>query len=392
MNSYEIILYSPNRNAQRLSAGDIHTLDYVLNENAGGAATLVIPSAILPRTFFAEGVQMEVWRTSANGIPVMDGGSQWFMEKFTEVYDAEGLYIVEFADGMSLLARRNVMYKAGSKRTNKTGPADDVMKSIVYENLLPVDGIFGSFTFNDRIVKIGGFMPDVFQVQANISALPRMTKGFSWANVLTTLQSLANASFSAGVYASFRMIQIDGATGKLEFRTYAGGYGADRRASLDGLGQRNGILLTPENGSVASANVIHDWSTSATAVVAGGQGDEELRAVGWREVTPTSPWGFRDYFAEKTDTADLRELNTYAAGQLQIRLPKRRITANIQTTDAIQYGRDFGISFEVTAQIGTYIVDARVNQVAVNLAQETGETITASIVSEESILPEGALF
>lgn len=384
MNNYEVHVYNPQRTNLLAILTNFASLDYVLNENAPGAMTLVIPPEV-PRSYFTADTQLEIWRTAGNGAPYLEGECQWFVERVTNQYTAEELITIQAVDGMSLLGRREVLFYAGYPgQSDMSGPADDLMKEVMRQNFPSTTPVIGRITegyFNTEI-----YLGSLFSIQGNSSNLPSIKKAFSWQNVLTVLQSMADVSFAAGTYGGFRMVQVNPDTGEIQFRTFAGASGPDRRAVLNGEGQLTGVILTPENGSVVDASIVEDWSNTATNVIAGGQGEYEARQIGKAIMRAPSAWGYREKFVEQTNTGNVAILNDYAAGKLQEFQPKRQIIGTINETSNIRYGVDFGLGFWVTADVGGFVLDCRVKQVHITVTQEAGEVITSSIFNESAIV------
>ena len=381
-NSYEVLIYNPARTQVIARLQDFAVCDYVLNDNAAGAMTLVIPPIISPSLLTAD-TQIEIWRIGDGQAPVLEGNAQWFVERVTTQYAAERLITIAAVDAMGLLARRNVMYYAGSNQTNMTGPADDLMKAIMRQNFPDAPPLTGRVTGGFGGTEI--FTGDLLSIAGDVSLLPSVQKAFSWADVLGVLQDLAEMSFGEGTYGAFRMVQVDPDTGALQFRTYSGSYGPDRRAAISGQAVPSGVTLTPENGSIVNGLIVEDWSDTATNVVAGGEGEGSGRALGSAVKRAPSAWGYRERFVENTNTNSIATLNNYAAGKLQELQPMRTITGTINETADVRYGREFGLGYLVTANIGGFTVDARVRQVHVTMTQDEGETITAEIINESTI-------
>lgn len=389
MNNYEVWVYNPARTELLTIITEYTTLDYVMNDNDVGAMTLVMPP-IVPREYFTADTQLEIWRTNGTDAPVLEGGTQWFVEKISDQYAAERLYIIEAVDAMGLLNRRAVMAWSGSFQASKELPADDMMKQIIRENIPPAvidpDGIIQGLTRIQAGIYSDDFFNPLVSIAGNQSLLPTIKASFAWDKLLSALQAIASTSLAAGIFGGFRFVQVNPISGALEFRTYAVSTGPDRRATLDGLGVAAGILLTPENGSLVDAVTIEDYTETATAIVVGGEGEGVNRALGGARIPMVNPWGYREVFVEKTDTQNLTLLNNYAAGQLQLRQRgKRQLTGTINETSDVQYGRDFGLGYYVTAEAGSFVADCRVTQVAVSVSQDSGEVIAASVVSDTTI-------
>lgn len=375
---YEIVIYDPSRRQLLARLRDFASLDYVLNENAPGAMTLVIPP-IVPLNFFVQDTQIEIWRYPDGHTPVLEGGSQWFVQRVQHNYGVEQTYQIEAVDAMTLLERRYVMYYAGSNQTRATDNVDDIMKKVIRENFAPA-----GVTILGRVVAPAGWSAaGLLAVEGDRQELPSITKSFSWRRISDLFIDLAVESMAAGTYTAYRFIQTNSISGLLSFRTFAGSYGVDRRAVL-GVGGAviRGKILAPEFNTLIEAQITYDYSESLTAVIAGGAGEQSLRTIGGAVVPVLTPWGYKERFVDKTDTNSIAELNAYAAGQLALARVKERFTGRVNETPDNRYGIDYGLGWLLTARVGNLTMDCRVMQVHVNVTQATGEVIEARIASE----------
>lgn len=375
---YEITIYDPSRRQLLARLRDFTSLDYVLNENAAGGMTLTLPP-VVPFDFFVADTQLEIWRYPDGQHPVLEGGTQWFVQKATLNYGVEQGYQIDAVDAMALLERRFVMYYAGSNQSTATDNIDDIMKRVVRENFQPA-----GFPITGRVIApVGWSASGLVAVEADKGELPSITKGFAWRRISDLLTDLAAESLAAGTYVAYRFRQIDATSGVFSFRTYPGSFGADRRAVL-GVGGSvvRGKILTPESNTLIEAKIERDYSGMLTAVVAGGQGEGAGRILGGAVVDVLTPWGYREQFIDKTDTGVIAELNNYAAGQLALARPKLRFSGRVNETPNNRYGVDYGLGWLLTARVANVVSDCRVTQVHVNIAQSTGEVIEARIASE----------
>jgi hypothetical protein len=87
---------------------------------------------------------------------------------------------------------------------------------------------------------------------------------------------MAELSYNAGSYIAFDM--INDSPGHLQFTTFPGKRGSDRRWKVGGL--LPPVILDPLAGNLSGASLTYDWSDFASYVYAAGQGQETARLVG----------------------------------------------------------------------------------------------------------------
>lgn len=385
--TYEFIIWDAQHRTIVQRVPRISTADWVLNENAPGAATFVLPP-YLPPSAYDEGMQIEVWR-SIDGAPAyLEGASPWLVQAINWQHAGEQLITLECVDLMDLASRREVMYKQTSfNYVNVEGPADDVMKSVIDRNMAP-QGVY--YTTRIAVLEDWYMLNEYLTNEANTSQLPYIGPfAIAYQNIQEVLTTVQQAAWAKGVWGGWRFVQDNPNTGYARFITYKDAYGADRRAiySADTAYVVSGRVLAPEFGNLANVVLRKDWSSAYTFVVTGGPGEGNARSIGVAGFMPPSPFGYREKFVPYTEEWNPVRLIDLARIEIKKARPRISFNANVIQTNDCKYGRDFGLGYLVTAQAGAVIKDCRVGQVHVTLSQEGGENVDA-VISSDTVIEE----
>jgi hypothetical protein len=337
-------------------------LEYVINRNAPGAASLTVPARGLPVSAFRDDTRLCIYRRSDKATTAtLEGETCFFVRRITRNRDTVTLHATS---AMEVLARRIVKYTAGSTQARKNAPADQLLLAVLEEN-------FGSLaTGLGRAVD-----PYVFSI-ANASTgstYPTIRKSFAWDNVLELCQDIAATCDELGSFLTFDVVQLQNQA--LGFRAWQGTRSGDRRARGPGA-----FVLSVDNGTLTDAEIDLDWTEAKNAVVVGGQGEGEDRAV--VDVSDearinASFMGRNEIFASTTQQEyTAAELTKEGQAKLSELRPRLKITGKIAETDSFGYGRDYNIDTLLTASVYGYTLDVRVSSVHVTVSggQETIET------------------
>jgi hypothetical protein len=160
-----------------------------------------------------------------------------------------------------LLDNKIVAYAAGSAKAEITNEIDDMMKTIVRDNL--------GADCTDALRNLG---TSVLTVQADATLAPSTTKGMSRRNVLSTLQELAQGSYQGGTYLAFDVVYTSAST--LEFRTYTG-----QRGINHGRTSASPVIISRERRNLEEPALWERHSAERNYIYAGGQGIETERVV-----------------------------------------------------------------------------------------------------------------
>ncbi len=171
MASYEVWLARDD--GTRLAVlDDFERLEYVQAANDVGSCSVTLPGD-WSTTLWAADRKIEVWRKPQGGHLQMERA--YLISGINQETDGNGLRRVtlEAVDGNDLLRRRLVAYAVSSTEATMTAAADDLLKSIVRQNMTT------AATDTDRAYSTG-----FFSVQANLSLGPSIVKAYARQNIL----------------------------------------------------------------------------------------------------------------------------------------------------------------------------------------------------------------
>ncbi len=203
--------------------------------------------------------RLEIWRSVGSGPLVLDTETIWLLRRRRKLLTPRHERLIELRafDLNALLGWRDVVYFSQSPQADKTGPADDLMKAVVRENL-------GELA-TDAARDLSGA---AFSVAADLGLGATTPLAFSYRKVLPVLQDFSDASARQGVPILFDVVATTPRT--FEFRTYRTARGADLS---------NRVTLSPEFGNLTDVDLDEDWTNEATYVYAAGRGLTNNRQV-----------------------------------------------------------------------------------------------------------------
>lgn len=313
-------------------------LDVVMNCAPGGIGVLelTLPNSFNPTLLLEDG-RIGVWRAINGRSPYLDNGAIYLIRYLN--FGPQNI-LVRAYHANTLLTRRIIAYAAGSSYTTKAAAAaDDLIKTFVNENMLA--GIVGA----DRDgVETYADVSAYLTKQANVSFGASIAKAAARRNLMDVCVDLANASNTAGTYLTFEIYAPTEST--LELRTYTGQRGVDRRH-----GTASPVILSRQRGNLTDDHLITDYSTAATFVVAGGQGEEDLRLIGTAfdsARASASPFGRIEMFRDASNVATQAAVNNEADSQLRAARPVVYVTGTLIETPALTRGIDFDLGDIVT--------------------------------------------
>ena len=351
---------SPAANA----AGDWLSLTYTNTVNAVGWVEVQTRRGAVPERWLVPDAQIALYRGGK-----LEGETRWVARLFDEDETADTITIGAEA-AIGLLDTRAVIGAAGDATTSKTGPADDVMKAIVREQL-------GSSAGDAR--GLGTATPGYpFSVAGDTSQGPTVTRGFAYQPLLQTLQEFAQQAAAAGTFIAFDIIWNGVA---YEFRTYTGRRGAQR-----GPGSTRPLIFPATD--LSELRITRDYRTERTVAYVAGQGlgpDRDLVSAEDAAQVGRSSIGRRETVVEDTRIAygDTTALSERAAQEVRAQRARRVVAATITDTGAYQYGThwDFGDEIGVQLRSGE-VVTARIDSRTVRSGPD-GERVSAQLRMEE---------
>lgn len=324
----------------------MHTLNATRVVNDIGKLAFSLPYC--PRFFesLEKGQQLTLWRNGNQQFR-----TRYLLQDWRAVTASTGERMTEVMayDLNWLLTTRIVANYAGSPQADKTGAVDDMMKAITRENA-------GALTTVERQI-------EGLHVEPDESLGKDISKAFAWRNVLRVLQELSDATMSDIVKIYFDM---SGETvGRSVFSTHADYLGEDRRAS-----SANRLLIGEQFGNLRDARVEWLLSKEATAVYAGGQGQEDDRiiklAIDEKRIEKGAPYGRIEIFKDARNVETESSIQQQAEDALREAKPKIRVSGRLAETEGCRYDRDFRWGDFVTVEAYGVTTDALIKAVGLS--------------------------
>lgn len=299
----------------------MESLDITRLEGDIGKLTFTLPYNSLFAASIEKMQELQVYR---KGKQQFD--TRYLIKDWREYTDAQGMRKVSvYAEDLnSLLWTRIIAYHASSPQADKTGAADDVMKAIVRENM-------GTLATADR--QIAGLVVD-----PDFGDGRSVKKAFAWQPVGSVLQGLSEMTRKDNVPVLF---DLHGSTvGRAQFSTYASFLGNDRRRATS-----TPLLIGEKYGNLAGSTAEHITSEEATAIYAGGQGQEDERiikqAVDENRIIAALPYGRIERFRDARNVEVEQSIEDQAKEALGEAVPYVRISGRLVETAGCRYDVDF---------------------------------------------------
>lgn len=325
-----------------------HNLKFVMTANAPGA--FQIDYSHLDVRWLAPDRIVEIWRRSGDFRFRCFTG---LLRKWPDKTARDGARQISLVgEGLNgILDRRIVAYRANTPQADKHGPADDLMKAVVRENL-------GRLAEEARNLTDAGFT-----VQSDVGAGPVVSKAVEWISVLDALQHFAKEAAGTDDEVFFDVVPVS--KGVLEFQTWIGQRGMDR---TEGAGI---CYFGLEQGNLSEPELAYDHSKERNFVYVGGQGDGEKKIV--LEVEDAgrvgvSVWNRCEVYESAPSDISDGGLQSVGDGVLAEMAPGKRIRGTLQDTKAAQWGKDWNFGDRVLVRYeGEYLpVVIRAMDVEVN--------------------------
>jgi hypothetical protein len=335
---------------------------------------LVVPAAALPLHHIGRDTRLEIWRAAGGIAGVrtawLETDTIWLVQQVRLFREGASPWLVELGavPAIALLGRRLVAYPADSPQASKNGPADDVARALVRENM----GLSATDTARER--------SDWLTIAPDQSRAPVVRIQCARRNLLETLQEVAEASAQAGMPLWFDIVPTH--SGRFQFCTYVGARGTDRSYPA-GL---RPVLLSPDTGTLADIEQRLDYEDEATVIYAAGQGAESERLLA--EVSDSariagSPFGRRERLLDARHLATLTALAAAAEAALAAARPRRTLRAAVVDMPGMRYGQHWRWGDQVTAVIAGEPVACHIEEVHVTVTEE-GEQVRAWLRVEGS--------
>lgn len=372
--SYELSLLSRTGDYIRpLTA--FQSLSMTRTVGSVGALTIAVPYSPEMWRYCPRDAIIDVWRQGARGSARQPMGGVWFISRREVTLDSSGAMILNLScvDQIDILNRYIVIADAGTPQSDKTGPAETLIKSIVREQLLTASIV------NSR-PGLGMYLsvePDLARGHAPMSI------SASQQSVLSVCTQVARSSAQYGEYLAF---DLDPAAGSLAFvfRCRADQLGRDRSA-----GSPIQTTLSDENGALGTAAYSEDYGQLATFVLCGGQsvsGTPTSATAVSPSLDLAGPFAHTEAYASQQASYDTETLATQAAESLRMARPMLEVgSVTINQSEALQMGVDFDFGDRIVASVGGISLNCRIESLTVAYDAQTGkETITGTLRSEYS--------
>lgn len=360
--------YANTGAAQQAAADSAVTFTYTQVINNIGWFQLTLPGTF-DRRVLRKDNRVVFWRKPVGGAGAI--AFMGFIRRLRTRTDRNGnyTYIVEGRSLEYLLSGRVVAYYAGHARASQTDQADDLMKSVVDENLGA-----NSLTAGGRKAS-ASISSTYFSVQADAAAGPSISIGMSYQNVLDVCRKLADAARTAGTEVYFGIVPTGENT--FEFRTKTGQWGQDRTSSYS-----NGLVFGPEYGNVGAAELDEDSTDEINYAYGLGQNQGSAREV--QTSSDTTRTG-ASLFAVREGKVDARGETTSAAvldaadALLVKGRPVTTFSGELLSVPGAIYGKDWNFGDRVTVSFGGRQFTALVRYVKVTVDERGLETIEPQV-------------
>jgi hypothetical protein len=328
-------------------------LSYGRKANDVGELEIVLPRLAVRPTLFTEDSVITVEESGKLAFDTI-----WLVY---HVQVTEAFITVKAHDAMHFLARRFVLFREGDPQALKFQALDNMAKEVVRENLTDPADINRDFAG--------------LTTAANLGSGPGAQLAFDGANVLKTLQEIANLCLERGTYLTFDFVMSTASTGV--FTTWTNQRGVDRRTGAQTK------YFGPAYSNIVNAQLELDYSNRASKITAYGAGDSAIQAMQTaQDATPLyeTRWGVIEDVVQATNIEDSAYLLSHARQELGKRGTKVRFSGEFQETGATRFGRDIGYGDIIPVEAFGYNVACRVIAVVTTIE---APQITRSIVLEQ---------
>lgn len=390
---YNFILRSPLGNFKGYITG-MFRADWTLNINKAGRLSMDLPgdTCTVGGSFgiheFGEGDRLEIYRTitgTTTGDNTLVGETCWIVDLISSSLEANGqrMIHIEAETANGILWRRINAYNAETDQGDLLPlPCDDQMKYLVRSNFAA--GAASYVAAPDPLRDLSAY----FQIQADAAAVAAVYEDkAAHKSVGSILKKISEFALGANEPLFFDVVQISQVANPfLEFRTYVGQRGADRRQGV-GLGA---VIIQDGDGTIAEYALTYDYQKTVNRVYAGGEGKGNGRDFLDAQVptlaadTAASPFALREHFQNASSAEDNAELQTEADQALQEKRFHVQFTGTLGETDRFMYGREWVFGDVLSAFIEGELIDVYVIQERVELS-DGRETITGSFSTDYNL-------
>lgn len=318
---------------------------------------------------------LEFYRTPVGSTPRLLGTG--FL-RYWEWIEADGPPSIRLGgpDQLDLVARRVVAYNDPEVNWHKDGPADDLIKAVIRENM-------GTLSTDPWYNRGRAYDPDHFIVAPDEGKGRDIEKEFQYRNVLEVIREMADASGwpseadnFVGLPIFFDCVYVGPA--KFEFRTWSPLRGVDRTIGT----QVAPLIFSKEAGNLASPVLRFDYAEEQNIIYGLGTGDGTSRMVDPENDVPRenlSIWNLREGIVPATEETTILGVAIRAFNRMQERRPRVFFQGNLLDTPQTRFGVDWGYGDVVTIRYRGMEFDGRVDKFFIHVDSESGETLTAQV-------------
>lgn len=369
--THELHLHNDRGDRLAILTCPLISFETVRSVNTIGTLKFSMPFGTVPSNWLQQDYGVLIMRSTPGGTMAILHETLYLIQKVRHRNEAgKRVTTVECVDANDLLRGRIIAYYAQSSQAAKSAiAADNMLKDFIQENLSSTASDYASSTSR-------GLAAGTLAVQADLTLAPTRSKNCAWRNLYDILREVCNDSRTQGTYLAFDIVVKPGLG--LEFRTYTGQRGIDRRSGT------NAVILSEAAGTLINAELTMDYTQVCTTIYAGGRGEESARII----QTASDTTRIRTNKSRREDfiQAFQGETAAYVLGEAQAELANRRpklsFSAEFQETPTVRYGVDVGFGDYVRCDEFGYLLDCRMDTVSLAVDEEGRERLDVALRSE----------
>lgn len=328
-----------------------------------------------PRLLSTDNI-LEFYRTPSGSPPILLGVGFLRYWEWVELEDGSASIRLGGPDQMDLAARRVVAYNDPEANWHKDGPADDLIKAVIRENM-------GTLATDPWYNRGRSYPADHFIVAPDESKGRDIEKQFQYRNTLEVIREMADASGwpsedddFIGLPVFFDCIYVGPA--RFEFRTWSPLRGVDRTIGT----QVAPLIFSKEAGNLSSPVLRFDYAEEQNIIYGLGTGDGTSRMVDPENDVPRenlSIWNLHEGIVPATEETTILGVAIRAFNRMQERRPRVYFQGNLLDTPQTRFGVDWGYGDVVSIRYRGQEFDGRVDKFYVHVDSLGGEVLTAQV-------------
>jgi len=321
---------------------------------------------------------VEFWRQPQGGEEKIMGVGLMRKWGWRELQDGREVTYFSGPDQMELLERRIVAYRAGTSQASKNGPADDIIKAIVDENMGPAAG-------NDSYGRPRYYPSSHFTIAPDEGDGVTVEMSFAWRNVLAVIREIAQASRNQDTPVYFDLEYLG--EGVFIFKTWTDVMGIDRTLTA-GIAP---VVFSKEQGNLASPDLSFDYTEEINHVIGGGPGEGQGRIIDPENDQVREQltiWNKREAFQDAREcpsTGGSLCVANKAFDRMQAGRPRVWFSGRLLDTPQSRFGVDWFYGDKVTIRYHGMEFDGPVAQFRLSWNERGEEQIDARVEITEAI-------